>query len=117
MKPLALALLLCALNAHALSGNDILNDCPAALGSADDLDVEQLLNGTNCMGYVSGLNDMVPLISGLANTRVYCPPQGGLDTGDAVRLFLKWLAAHPEQLAESARTLFISAMTQSFPCT
>jgi hypothetical protein len=113
---LIMVIILFAARVHALTGQDVLDDCAVALAGSEDLTVEQLLNGTHCMGYVAGMNDMAPLLPALSRTAAWCPPGGALAPGEAVRAFIKWLAAHPARLEQSARSLFISAMSDSFPC-
>ncbi len=108
-------LMLLSANCLAMSGNDVLNNCGALF--QENKTIEQTMDGLNCVGYVGGLNDMAVLYAGITKVPFYCPPRKeGLETGQVVRVFLMWLESHPAELHESARSLFISAMGDSFPC-
>jgi len=99
------------------TGNDVLNDCPIVYDTSNAASPQQLFSGMDCVGYIAGINDMAALMQGLNKTNLYClPKKQGLETGQILRVFLKWLQEHPETLHESARSLFISAMKDNFPC-
>ena len=100
----------------AKTGNDIINACPAIFDT-NNASVEQTIAAIDCAGYVSGLNDMAVLLQGIFQQEAFCMPNSeGLETGQLIRVFLKWLNDNPETLHESARSLFISAMGNHFPC-
>ncbi len=101
--------------AYPYTGNDVLHNCPIVF-DMENATVEQKLGGVQCLGYVSGLNDASRLLSGFWNTEFYCIPEKGLEAGQVVRVFLKWLVEHPTKLHESARSIFITAMRDSYPC-
>lgn len=102
--------------AAAMTGNDVLHQCPVALDIDKAGAPEDVLKAMHCVGYVAGLNDASRLHQGLFKHELYCMPEQGLESGQVVRIFLKWLEAHPEDLHETARGLFISAMRDAFPC-
>lgn len=101
---------------HAeITGNDILTDCPYIFND-NKSDHLKMVKASHCMGFISGLNDMAALFQSLFDTKAYCLPEKGLETGQVMRVFIKWLDEHPESLHESARSLFISAFNDAFPC-
>jgi len=103
--------------AQQLTGNDVLNDCPVVFDVDSASSPEQVFQGMHCVGYIAGINDMAALMQGLTKQNYFClPKEEGLETGQVMRVFLKWLHEHPESLHESARSLFISAMSNNFPC-
>ena len=98
-----------------MTGNDVLNQCRSLF--QNDASVEQAMEGISCAGYVSGLNDMAVLTSILLEKPGYClPRKEGLGNGQVIRVFLLWLEKHPAELHESARSLFLTAMGEAFPC-
>jgi len=115
---LAILLTICPLaSAQQETGNDVLHACSILFDTDNETSMEKAFQGMNCAGYVAGLNDMAALMQGLTKTNFYClPKKQGLETGQTIRVFLKWLQEHPETLHESARSLFISAMGEAFPC-
>ena len=101
---------------YAYSGNDVVNDCPIALESEKASTPQNLLNGVHCGGYVAGLNDMAVWFMQVFKIQAYCIPATGLEIGQTIRVYLKWLNDHPEALHEPARSLFMNAMHDAFPC-
>ena len=108
-------LLLFSAGCPAFMGNDVLFKCSGLF--KDDPSIEQLVEGNWCAGYIGGLNDMAVLQAGLTKVAFYCSPKKeGLETGQVIRVFLLWLESHPAVPHESARSLFLMAMRDSFPC-
>ena len=102
--------------ARAFTGNDVLNYCPTALNIENATSPEALMKSMHCIGYVGGLNDATRMLQDFYAKHSYCIPETGLQNDQVVRVFLKWLAEHPETLHESARGLFLTAMGAAFPC-
>ena len=99
------------------TGNDIINACPYVFDTDSAASPEKLFAATDCFGYVAGLNDMAVLLFGITGKSLYClPKKEGLEGGQVLRVFLKWLEEHPESLHESGRSLFVSAMGEAYPC-
>lgn len=115
-ETLLVALLLVIPPAHSMTGNDILNSCAAVIEPSGLSDEKSAMEGMHCIGYVNGLNDMAVVASHITNKQLYCLPATGLESGQVVRVFLKWLKDNPAQLHETARTSFLIAMRQAFPC-
>ena len=114
---LLLLLMLLAANTHADTGNDVLRDC-SKLFAKNAQDFESILRRTDCGGYVRGMMDMARLMHDMAGLSAFCIPKvEGLETGQVIRVFIKWLEEHPESLHESARSLFVEALVDTYPCT
>lgn len=105
MRRLILAgLIALPLQLSASTGNEILSDCPALFANDPEASPEAYMNGARCMGYVQGLSDMAVVLMQFTKTPIYClPEEAGLETGQIVRVFVKWLEANPAVLHESAR--------------
>jgi hypothetical protein len=87
-----------------------------------------------CIGYISGFADGVEIGRVVAAYKIYgekaldwtvdegarrlgsyCKP-GPVTVGQAIRIVVNYLEAHPEQLHESPRTLVNGALADAFPC-
>lgn len=99
------------------SGNDVIHECPLLLDKDAWDEMENVLKGTKCAGYLNGLNDMAILFQTVVlDIKLYCLPENGIETGQLIRVTAKWLEANPEVLHESMRSLFIGIMKEAFPC-
>jgi hypothetical protein len=76
---------------------------------------EQLANYASCSGYVQGANDLMALVFPPEQGK-YCPPIEGISVDQAVRIVLKWIEAHPEDMHQPARLAVVLALLQTFPC-
>jgi len=105
-------------SAKAETGNDIINLCgPMIRGlSGDPADIAETLQASHCAGFVAGMNDMATVLMDLFERKLYCLPREGLELGQILRVFIKWLEEHPADLHGTARTLFIQSMRDNFPC-
>lgn len=97
------------------SGNDVIYDCTMLMDTEKMNNVTDFGKASMCGGYLNGLNDMV-LVFMTVYGDVYCPPEGGIETGQLILITTKWLKENPEMLSESMRSVFIRVLRDAFPC-
>jgi hypothetical protein len=121
---LTLSLLLCASvgfgEAEQGSGSELLSRCKAAVRLMDNKSYQDTCDADYCTGFVVSASAGYLYIRALGdrfNGRAQrkCIPDG-VTTGQEVRVFVKWLEAHPEKLHDEAFFLFLDAMKDAFPC-
>ncbi|MCU0936835.1 MAG: hypothetical protein MUF66_12420 [Gammaproteobacteria bacterium] len=124
----ALAAVLCcaAAPAPADNGRDLAAQCQQALRlnalGVEALDVDEVIEGVYCVGYIGGLLDGMIVAEEEIEPRsararpTVCLPPDGLDMAQAVRVVLAWLEGHPEDLSEPARVAVHRALADAFPC-
>lgn len=110
----------------AEDGNSLLRECQAAVKSFDGekLDIRDSLNAAYCVAYVSGILDLDAMWLAYdkkdapKNIPLHvCTPEGeGLESGQSVRIIVKWLKANPEKLHWRGETVVVMALRQAFPC-
>lgn len=113
-------LLLAALNSSfalaevdAGSGNHLLNACNVFMSSSkQDVGYSEGLDAGYCVGMVSGVAETIIL----NDKPLACLPGSGITREQAVRIVVKYLNNHPEQLHHSASTLAVISFQQAFPC-
>ena len=124
--PMILAMALWALPAQAMTAEeletacrevDIITAAEAEARLSPLVFMKSYANGQRCLGFVDGF------ISGVAVAQVidaeavsFCQPKKGLSIDQARRIFLKYIAAHPEDLHWTAQTILTVALTEVFPC-
>jgi Rap1a immunity proteins len=129
MKPtfIAVAILACSIfsssvRAQTTTGSDIISKCKQAVASADSpsATVNHYEPGF-CAGFVAGINETEAMwqASDKDDHRdhllSFCFPDTSTD-GQLLRVFVKYLEDHPEELHESAAFLYLKAMHRAFPC-
>lgn len=123
---LALTLLLCASasfgEAEHGSGSELLSRCKAVLRLTDNTSYkdQDICDAEYCTGFVVSASAGYRAITALSykhhgREQRQCIPNG-VTTGQEVRVFVKWLEAHPEKLHDEAFFLFFDAMKDAFPC-
>jgi hypothetical protein len=70
----------------------------------------------NCLGYVGGVIDMIPVVNLIGGTTIACLPADGIEPKDAVLVFLNWLKRHPNDRGETARAVLLDALRNAYPC-
>lgn len=93
----------------AFDGNQLLPKCQAAIGSMDGIvwkNTDEAWGAGICGGLVAGI--------GYASALVCLPD--GVTIGQQVRVVVKYLNDHPEQLQHDERNLIDVALASSFPC-
>ncbi len=124
----ALAAVLCcaAEPLMADTGRDLAAQCQQALRlnvlGVEALDVDEVIEGVYCVGYIGGLLDGMIVAEEEIEPRsararpTVCLPPDGVDMAQAVRVVLAWLEGHPDDLAEPARVVVHRALVDSCPC-
>jgi len=110
---------------HEQTGNEFLRDCTNTLRLLDgDLQLtgDELSVAFHCGGYLLGFIDGY-VVSGAVNKALsgssrplMCLPEGGIPEDQAVRVVVKWMRGHPQDLNRPARILVTIALEQAFPC-
>lgn len=102
------------------SGTDFLRQCAPVVRISDgdkDVSVEDSLKGLVCSGYMQGFVDAYRLTDKLQGGKtLICLPEQGIETEQAVRIIVKWLRDHPDQLHQTARVSAFVALAQAFSC-
>ena len=49
-------------------------------------------------------------------SKLFCPPVGGMSVDQQIRIVTKWLKENPAELHRSARMSVLVAYIQAFPC-
>ena len=70
-----------------------------------------------CLGFVDGFMSAVA-VAQVSNPKAvsFCQPKKGISIDQARRIFLKYIAAHPEDLHWTAQAILTVALTEVFPC-
>jgi len=106
-------------------GNALLEGCKSAIYIVDGKDksnvTDKAMSMGLCMGLVRGMIDAGTAINTLAQSHgsakhsLYCVPED-VSTIQAVRLVVKYLEAHPEDLHQKGTGLIALALAKSYPC-
>ncbi len=133
MKPtlIAIAILLswalpAGAGAQTTAGADIISKCKLAVRDVDndtsaDKPLIKSFDVGFCFGFIDGANSaqQVWAASDKTNHRnhamSYCFPDS-VTNGQMLRVFVKYLDDHPQDLHEPAALLYIEAMRKAFPC-
>lgn len=95
------------------SGNHLLNACNTFMSdSKQGMLYSEGLDAGYCVGLVSGIAET---IIGSDNPTA-CFPKSSVTREQAVRVVVKYLNNHPEQLHLSASSLVMVSFEEAFPC-
>jgi len=106
-------------------GNEVLDKCQTSLRFYENNGAPpgEHFDAGWCIGWINSalelnhLNaewlDMTKVKSGLIQ---FCTPVDGIPVIQAVRIVVKYLKNHPEQLHENGMGLTVAALKDSFPC-
>ncbi len=99
-------------------GSELLRSCGAAVRLADGakLQAEDDARAVWCIGYVSGMLDALAVMNWKGGSARVCLPANGLENNQAIRIIVKYLREHPEQLHESGRVSVVAAIGGAFLC-
>ena len=108
------------------TGLDVLRSCKAALDDSPVSDPEEavlrIARSSLCSGYLGGMIDMNVVYKELVMSQLapdsgfFCPPSEGFQTEQGIRIVVKYLESHPEELHQGKRVLVIQAFGKAFPC-
>ena len=124
--PTILAMALWALPAQAMTAEELETACRKVdVITAPDADarlpplvfMKSYADGQWCLGFVDGFMSAVA-VAQLIDPKAmsFCQPKKGISLDQARRIFLKYIAAHPEDLHWTAQTILTVALTEVFPC-
>jgi hypothetical protein len=74
-----------------------------------DLNPTFFFSSGECAGYMWAIMDFNPAI------KWYCAPEG-VTLGQLIKVFLKYMDEHPEQLHEDASLMLLRSLRKAFPC-
>lgn len=112
-------LLLTTSGGYAYTALDLLRDCRTAIaftegrGQAGDF-----VSAAMCTGYINGMldtNATVRMLNG-DPAAIFCLPQQGIASEQAIRIVVKYLNDNPQHLNQSARVTAAMAVRVAFPC-
>jgi len=71
-----------------------------------------------CVGLVQGIKETsrVYKATGRSDAPLMCLPQAGLQNGQAVRVVVRYLNDHPQNLHDDETLLATAALRDAFPC-
>ncbi len=118
-------------NTANMSGNTWLPKCKQAIASLDQKDGGGGSGGTACVAYLRGvwegtmfaadyaalmlLNPKNPADAEIRRVLFWCGPKP-VDYGQALRVTVKYMEDHPEQLHSPLMDLALASWVQAFPC-
>lgn len=95
------------------SGNHLLNACNTFMSdNKQDMSYSEGLDAGYCVGLVSGIAETI--IS--SDSPTACFPKSSVTREQTVRIVVKYLNNHPEQLHLSASSLVMVSFEEAFPC-
>ena len=114
--------------ANIKDGNDLLDACRDADKGPDEMKTQdQLRRSMMCLGYITGVTDGIKVATQV-NERVngkplnlgewggmFCIPDG-VKVGQMLRVVVKYLRDHPEELHNDSAELVVAAFLTAFPC-
>ena len=77
-------------------------------------DLDGVFQTAACFFYIAGFIDYAGMATG--DARNFCLPPSGIPREQVVRIYLRHLALHPEDMHFPARTVLIAALRAAFPC-
>ena len=109
-----LLVLLAVSTAHASTrADELLWKCN---GTGDD-ETDAMLGKLACASYLSGFLDAYTITTyGQKSNHLICLPDRGISNDQTIRIVVKFLEDHPEDLHESARSMVFVALQAAFPC-
>lgn len=101
------------------NGNELLVDCEAGInfvdGNVKSLDASKLVGAGRCVGFLQGVFAMNYYYEWKGDG-LFCFPNS-VTYGQYVRIVVKYLRDHPEQLHKDEFLLAATALITAFPCT
>ncbi len=98
------------------TGNDFLRECePATQKVFTQLTDDERYLAVNCGGYLRGFICGIRVAERGTASRVICSP-AGVEIRHVLKITVKWMNNHKEQLNKSAVELIFSSLLDEFPC-
>ena len=105
-----------------LSGSKLLQNCNSYLKLVNGSSNSEIILGAGlCLGTVRGIIDAKAIFDTFADqagkppTNVFCAPES-VSTDQGIRVVIKYLEGHSEDLHQRGTTLTVLALKQAFPC-
>ena len=121
-----LAVTLWTLPAQAMTAEELAGACQkvdviTASRSASDLAPFEFMaiyaTAQHCLGFVDGFMSAASVAQAInLKAMPFCQPKEGISIDQARRIFLKYIAAHPEDLHSTAQLILAVALREAFPC-
>ena len=115
-----------ALPAQAMTAEELETACRkvdviTASRSASDLVplefMETYATAQRCSGFVDGFMSAASVAQTIKRKAMpFCQPKEGISIDQARRIFLKYIATHPEDLNWTAQTILAVELREVFPC-
>jgi len=110
-------------HAQGQTGSELLTKCKAFLNSVDK---NPNASGSAfdigfCPGFISGVLsgaevwEATDALRKQTHPMAFCRPENA-NNGEIMRVFVKYLEDYPERLHEPAGLLFLTSLTNAFPC-
>ena len=110
-------------HAEVHDGNDLLQKCNNVIkiyedGMEESETTENMLaDASFCSGMMQGMTNTIIFFDAFRVTQnVVCLPENGISNGQAAKVVIKYLKAHPEQLHVADSGLAFLALMDAFPC-
>ena len=98
------------------TGKDFLKECePSSKKVFTQLTETEQLLAMSCGGYIRGFVGAIRVTEARTQSMIVCSPEN-VEIGQALRLTVKWMSDHPEELGRPAVQLIFTALIDSFPC-
>src|SRR3954468_17836003 len=98
------------------TGSEFLKECePGTTKGFTQLSEQEQLFGMACAGYMRGFIGGIRVSEAGTGKKMICSPSG-VDTLEALRISVKWMNSHKDDLNRPAVELILRGMTASFPC-
>lgn len=122
----AVFIVMAAINSSGeVTGNQVLDDCQKSIRIFDNNGGpigEHFADGW-CIGWISSVLAFTQIAnewSDFTKTKPaltqFCLPKDGIPVIQGVRIVLRYLNAHPEQLHENGMSLTLAGLINAFPC-
>jgi hypothetical protein len=125
LLPVSLGITQITANQSMPTGGELLSDCTQALKviDGDSLSDVEYANAAHCNGYLLGVVDGYTVTEASEKSRIHftssmicLPSNGTASTSQLVPLVVKYLRRNSAHSRESAASLILQAMQESFPC-
>ena len=99
-------------------GNEMGHNCHLAVAydNGNTLSNTETADALACLSYVAGFLDATHLLGDLDTFKLFCFSGDRVPVMQGVKIFIKYLDAHPEELHKSAEFLLARSLQEAFPC-
>ena len=98
------------------TGNEFLKECePGTTKAFSQLTDEEKLLGGACATYMRGFVGGIRVGEVRTGTKMVCSPPG-VEVLQAMKISVKWMNEHPQELNRPAVELIFRSLADAFPC-